>query len=90
MEQINLCPFCGYANPKMTKKRSGNYRRTGDTFQVLCGKCKARGPLFTAAYIREGDFGRYHYEKDPAARNEAIQKAVEAWNRRAKDEKGSI
>ena len=86
MHELKPCPFCGYSIPKITEKRSGNYRRTGDRFQVLCGKCKARGPIFTAAYIREGDFGRYRYESDSSARNEAIQKASEAWNRRSNNE----
>lgn len=82
MEKLKPCPFCGYNSPKITEKRSGNNRRTGDMFQVLCGKCKARGPIFTAAYIREGDFGRYRYKSDHAARNEAMQNATQAWNRR--------
>lgn len=38
------CPFCGH--PKITvRKRRGNYRRTGDNYQAVCNKCKARGPL---------------------------------------------
>lgn len=82
---LKPCPFCGHSSPKITEKRSGNNMRTGDMFQALCGKCKARGPIFTAAYICEGDFGRYHYQRDPSARNEAIQKAAEAWNRRKEE-----
>lgn len=85
MHELKPCPFCGYSSPKITEKRSGNYRRTGDMFQIICGKCKARGPIFTAAYIREGDFGQYHYARDPVAGNEATEKAIDAWNRRVND-----
>ncbi len=85
MLELKPCPFCGHTSPKITEKRSGNYRRTGDMMQVLCGKCKARGPIFTAAYIREGEYGRYSYKIDTDARNEANKKAVEAWNTRFDD-----
>ena len=86
MNELKPCPFCGYANPKMTKKRSGNYRRTGDMFQILCGKCKARGPIFTASYDRSGDFGRYDYKQNLATRSEAMQKAINAWDRRTSED----
>lgn len=82
---LKPCPFCGYENPKMTEKRSGNNERTGDMFQILCGKCKARGPIFTARYSRTCDFGRYYYKADAFATVEAQQKAIEAWNRRVTD-----
>lgn len=39
------CPFCAYGKPKITTKRRGNYKRVGDNHQVLCGRCKARGPM---------------------------------------------
>lgn len=42
---LEPCPFCGYDKPKLTEKRRGEYRRTGENYQGLCGKCKARGPL---------------------------------------------
>lgn len=83
---LKPCPFCGYENPKMTEKRSGNNERTGDMFQILCGRCRARGPIFTARYSRTGDFGRHHYKADAFATAEAQQKAIEAWNRRVTDE----
>lgn len=85
---LKPCPFCGYESPKMTEKRSGNNCRTGDMYQILCGRCKARGPIFTARYIRTGEFGRYDYKSDPQNQSEAMQEAVAAWNRRADDENG--
>lgn len=86
MTELKPCPFCGYASPKMTEKRSGSYRRTGDMFQILCGKCKARGPIFTGKYLESGEFGRRKYTPDSAAITEAKQKAIEAWNRRANED----
>ena len=83
---LKPCPFCGYENPKMTTKRSGNNKRTGDMFQILCGKCKARGPIFTGRYSRKNEFGRYEYVSDAFATEEAKQKAMDAWNRRVTDE----
>lgn len=42
--QIEPCRFCG-GKAKCNGLRRGNYRRTGDNFQVVCNKCRARGPL---------------------------------------------
>lgn len=39
------CPFCGWEKVKVNEIRRGNYRREGDNYQVVCNKCKARGPL---------------------------------------------
>lgn len=39
------CPFCGWTKAKCNEQRRGNYRREGDNYQVVCNKCKARGPL---------------------------------------------
>lgn len=85
MPDLKPCPFCGYAYPRMTEKRSGNNCRNGDMYQILCGRCKARGPIFTAKYTRSEYFGRYAYISNPVNQNEAIQKAIDAWNRRAND-----
>lgn len=86
MPDLRPCPFCGYTSPKMTTKRSGNYHRTGDMFQILCGKCKARGPIFTGKYLQIGEFGRYRYTPDSSAMKEAEHNAIDAWNRRVNDE----
>lgn len=42
---LQACPFCEHTNVKVHEKRRGNYRREGDNYQVVCQKCKARGPL---------------------------------------------
>lgn len=41
---IGPCPFCG-GKAKCNERRRGDYRRTGDNYQVVCNACKARGPL---------------------------------------------
>lgn len=81
------CPFCGHEKLKITKKRSGNYRRTGDYIQIICNKCKARGPIFEAKYdVKLHRLGDSLYAKaSPAATTQAEQLAVEAWNRRVND-----
>lgn len=38
------CPWCG-GKAKVNELRRGNYRREGDNYQVVCNKCRARGPL---------------------------------------------
>lgn len=41
----DACPFCGWQKVQCNELRRGNYRRVGDNFQVVCNRCKARGPL---------------------------------------------
>lgn len=41
---IEPCVWCG-GKGKCNELRRGNYRRTGDNYQVVCNKCRARGPL---------------------------------------------
>lgn len=38
------CVWCG-GKAKCNELRRGNYRRTGDNYQVVCNRCRARGPL---------------------------------------------
>lgn len=42
--EIKPCRFCG-GKAKCNAIRRGNYRRVGDNYQVVCNKCRARGPL---------------------------------------------
>lgn len=74
---IGLCPFCKYEKAKLTTKRIGNYRREGDGYQVLCGKCFARGPLFAYRYEEHGHNSAFY----KAAALETKLKAIEAWNK---------
>lgn len=41
---IEPCVWCG-GKAKCNELRRGTYRRTGDNYQVVCNKCRARGPL---------------------------------------------
>lgn len=43
-EGLKPCPFCR-SKAKCNELRRGNYRREGDNYQVVCNKCRARGPL---------------------------------------------
>lgn len=43
-EQIKPCRFCG-GKAKCNELRRGNYKREGDNYQVVCNRCRARGPL---------------------------------------------
>lgn len=39
------CTFCGWGKAKVYPQRKGTYRRTGENWQVVCNKCRGRGPL---------------------------------------------
>lgn len=87
MAEINKCPHCGYEKAKITEKRSGNLRRTGDMFQVICGRCKARGPVVTAKYDQKVSHnGQHRYTPaNSVTREEAKERAIELWNTRHVD-----
>lgn len=88
MADLKPCPFCGYDKAKITKKRSGNNRRTGDYVQVICHRCKARGPIFEAKYdVKLHSWGDSLYAvENPVVTAYTEQRAVEAWNRRASND----
>ena len=44
MADIMPCMHCG-GNGKVTGKRAGCNVRIGTYYQVLCNRCKARGPI---------------------------------------------
>ena len=81
-DTLKPCPFCGYDKPKFTTKRSGSNRRTGDIVQVLCGRCKARGPVVTGTYDKEnGNFVKNTYNNGKSY-TDILQTAADSWNRR--------
>lgn len=84
---LKPCPFCGYDKLKITKKRKGNYYRNGDYVQVICNKCKARGPIVSNDYdAKLSSWGDTHYmvkNKEKTAEAELL--AGDAWNTRAPD-----
>ena len=40
----NDCRYDG-GKAKLSTLRRGNYKRVGDNYQVVCNRCRARGPL---------------------------------------------
>lgn len=40
-----ICVFCGHDKAKANPQRVGSYRRAGTNWQVVCNRCRARGPL---------------------------------------------
>lgn len=42
------CVFCKHPKAKLYPQRIGTYRRTGTNWQVVCNRCRARGPLDTS------------------------------------------
>lgn len=42
------CPFCKWNKYIIFPQRVGDYRRKGTKYQVVCNKCRARGPLCDA------------------------------------------
>ena len=82
--ELKPCPFCGYDNVQITTKRSGNNVRTGDLKQVICTRCKARGPVFGSRYEKIPSWYHVIVKRTPI---EAEQLACESWNRRVKEDK---
>lgn len=86
--ELRPCPFCGHEGLKITKKRSGNHHRTGDCIQVICNRCKARGPIFTANFevgtTCDGYLLSVRRNKSTVAYTEQL--AIAAWNRERSDE----
>lgn len=54
--KLKPCPFCGNEKSvKIHERRRGNLRREGDNYQVVCGLCRARGPLMNDVAERAAD-----------------------------------
>ena len=85
-KEIKKCPFCnGKAHVSVRQRlfiglvgEFGN-KKIDYAAQVICNKCHARGGVVTETLITDGTFRlKLELLKD---------KAIEAWNRRADDEK---
>ena len=71
---MNPCPFCKSISCKVSGKRSGNYKREGTLYYVLCNKCKARGPIVKC--VDEV------YKNGVCINNQKeVLKAIELWNK---------
>ena len=76
------CPFCA-GNAKLSTRivefYGRNYYGAAKVkigAQVICNRCKARGPLFTTTFISD----QYPYADNPEC-DEIKDKAIDLWNR---------
>ena len=81
------CPFCGGKAKLHTRQlRFIGQNYLGDKkikvgAQVICGRCKSRGPLFTGVVINPWQADR----KEDATYRWITREATDAWNRRVTD-----
>ena len=97
--KLKPCPFCG-GNGRVSFKdyKFGGWNGVGDSrrkyrVQVICNKCRSRGkPIITNWVVNLSPYSSafwYAASKDDEATNTFkpyVDKAIEAWNRRAGDE----
>ncbi len=84
MSELKPCHFCGgKAKTSMRKVRDIGENERGDKkiqmgAQVICNRCKARGPLYSEAVVNpySVSFEKIHIL------DTMKKKAEEAWNRR--------
>ncbi len=89
MEKIDPCRFCGSGSVGIRCKNDSDRFLWNGTriyrakYSVRCFKCKARGPI-SSGWIWNVAFGeKPKYTVNP---NDLRNQAIEAWNRRMKDE----
>lgn len=83
-EGLDVCPFCGgMARVSLRDVRFIGQNDYGDkkikcAAQVICNKCRARGPVFTAPLINPYD----HQCQKSAAFVWMVNEAKNGWNRK--------
>lgn len=86
-EGLNVCPFCGnVAKVSLREMRFIGQNYYGDkkircAAQVICNKCHARGPVYTATLVNPYD---YKCQKSEAY-IWMVNQAKNGWNRRKDD-----
>lgn len=89
MEELKPCPFCGGTSMRVSWRASRNskhikrykneidyeFKKYRYYYQVICNNCKSRGMPILSGFDRECNLKKYEIL------------AVEAWNRRADNEK---
>ena len=88
--KLRECPFCGSDKVKVEGKNKKELSYEGlerRTYAVRCNKCHARGGT-ASGYIRNSFYHLTERGKELMEHDCEIRKrAIEAWNRRATDEK---
>ena len=75
-DKLKPCPFCGGEKLKIDCKS----RNDIETYSVRCNKCHARGG--TASISIKGVLVNQGYAALKEVREQAKEKAIEAWNTR--------
>lgn len=83
--ELKPCPFCG-GNAKVSLRdmrfigrNEFGSKKIKCAAQVICNKCRARGPVYTASLINPYD----RTCQESAAYKWMVGEAAEAWNRGA-------
>lgn len=85
-EELKPCPFCGgkgHLSSREIRYIGQNYfgaKKIKIGVQIICGRCKARGGVATGEVIYAS------YQEQRKSIEPLEHTAIEAWNRRAKDE----
>lgn len=101
MSDLKPCPFCGGEGKLSAKDHLfGGYNGMGQSrreylIRVICNKCKSRGKPIATGWVNTTNLNYklnskgicfYGTHEDKANVEKAIEKAIEAWNRRVDNE----
>lgn len=85
---MKLCPFCGkkgklsYRQIRFIGQNDFGNKKIRIGSQVICNRCKARGPLYCGEVI-DPTVRRMHNKQESFL--QITQSAIDAWNRRANE-----
>ena len=102
VEELKSCPFCGgngkvsFRDYRFIGKNEFGDKKLVYRVQIICNKCRSRGkPIFTEPIINPNPYltkwGGFYVKTEYTKKQTKIfapyvNKAIEAWNRRAEDE----
>lgn len=81
--ELKPCPFCGSTDIRYSLKVTGHFDVRYHA-SMYCNKCHCYGARTVTEQVSDNDYkGRSSIERDETIK----QKAIEAWNRRADNER---